>query len=137
MPTRLIRIIASAIIALVGFVFVITGVHLWQRAHDTQMDGTWVGTVSYGRGMNVRFCQMIGGPASNMTASITVPELSWSQYPADSVSFDGSHFTFTSKTYNASYVGTMAPDGQSIEGALNLNGGTYLLTLDRVQNIDL
>ncbi|MGO8672068.1 MAG: hypothetical protein ACLQVD_11960 [Capsulimonadaceae bacterium] len=136
MDARKMGIIAGVLAFLLG-----GGVaFVWSRTHTVGsgkvIDGTWLGTIDFGRGMSLRLGANVTGEGSTLAATLVSPDQSSIPIPADTASFNGTEFAFDKSSIDASYKGTVTPDGNTIQGTFTQRGMSHPLVLTRVDHID-
>jgi uncharacterized protein (TIGR03435 family) len=98
--------------------------------HAQDLAGNWQGTFEAGKGL--RAVIKITKADGKLKGILYTVDQAGQALPLTKVALDGKTATFTIKTIELSYTGTMNPDGSAITGDATLNGQTHAFNLQRV-----
>ena len=100
------------------------------HAQDKDITGSWQGTLQAGNGL--RTLIKISKDDGKLKAVMYSIDQGGQPIPINSISLQGTAFTFEIKSLEVTYTGTLSPDGNAIAGNAAQNGQTHLLNLEHV-----
>jgi uncharacterized protein (TIGR03435 family) len=100
------------------------------HAQDKDLTGIWQGTLQAGKGL--RTLIKITKDDGKLKAVMYSIDQGGQPIPLNSISLQGTTFTFEIKQLDVTYTGTLSPDGNAIAGSATQNGQTHFLNLEHV-----
>ncbi len=104
-----------------------------QPAPPSDVDGTWMGTLTAGA-IQLRIVFKIANTRAGLTARMQSPDQSPAWVPASAVKRDGAMLTIEVKGIGATFAGNISADLNSIDGTFTQMGNDLPLLLKRVKD---
>lgn len=100
------------------------------HAQDKDLTGIWQGTLQAGKGL--RTLIKITKDDGKLKAVMYSIDQGGQPIPLNSISLQGTTFTFEIKQLDVTYTGTLNPEGNTVAGSATQNGQTHVLNLEHV-----
>ncbi len=107
-----------------------SALHLHAQAAAPDITGNWQGTLQVGQG--TRSVIKISREDGKLKATMYNADQGGQPIPLTTISLQGTTFSFTINSVEATYTGTLNPDGKTISGNAILNGQPHALNLEHV-----
>jgi uncharacterized protein (TIGR03435 family) len=112
----------------VAVLLIATGV---LHAQTPDVSGNWQGTYESGKGVRT-VLKISKADTGGWKAALYLVDQGSNAFPVTSLTLDKLNFAFTIKSINATYSGTLSPDGTSITGNATQGDQTHALNLTHV-----
>ena len=108
----------------------IFGGTLHAYSQEKDITGNWQGTLQAGQGL--RTLIKISKDDGKLKAVMYTIDQGGQAFPVTTIAISGQTVTFTIKTLDVSYTGTLDPEGKTIAGSATQGGHTNVLNLEHV-----
>ncbi len=115
---------------MVGLILIFGALAAPLHAQDKDITGNWQGTLQAGKGLRIVMkITKNDGKLKGVSYSI---DQGGQPIPITSITVQGTSVNFEIKSLEATYVGTLSPDGNAISGNQTQGGNTSVLNFDHV-----